>query len=253
MSQCDIYGRMATAGVTEILQNGRYASQEKAEKYIPDDIVKKLKINITGPLSADTLFLPKNQKKFDVVVGMYHDQVLTPIKTIMGLKAINITLGLPFIRVSPDHGVAADIVGKKIADPSSLIESIKFFNNIINDGYWSNSYIMIGIFLELFATSFTWKLLGLETIGSDRFQVLIFNLIFKISLLFLSYQITKKFVLEENKKILSFLLLSFVMLSLSNFNIWETHLLLYRDLPLVLFLIFSFVDTYVASLATVKA
>ena len=61
---------------------------------------------------------------------MYHDQVLTPIKTIMGLKAINITLGLPFIRVSPDHGVAADIAGKKIADPSSLIESIKFFNNI---------------------------------------------------------------------------------------------------------------------------
>jgi 4-hydroxythreonine-4-phosphate dehydrogenase len=92
--------------------------------------IKKLKINITGPLSADTLFLSKNQKKFDVVVGMYHDQVLTPIKTIMGFKAINITLGLPFIRVSPDHGVAADIVGKKVADPSSLIESIKFFNNI---------------------------------------------------------------------------------------------------------------------------
>ena len=92
--------------------------------------IKKLKINITGPLSADTLFLSKNQKKFDVVVGMYHDQVLTPIKTIMGLKAINMTLGLPFIRVSPDHGVAADIVGKKVADPSSLIESIKLLNNI---------------------------------------------------------------------------------------------------------------------------
>jgi len=92
--------------------------------------IRKLKINIPGPLSAASLFLSKNQKKFDVVVGMYHDQVLTPIKTIMGFKAINITLGLPFIRVSPDHGVAADIVGKKVADPSSLIESIKFFNNI---------------------------------------------------------------------------------------------------------------------------
>ena len=92
--------------------------------------IKKLKINITGPLSADTSFLSKNQKKFDVVVGMYHDQVLTPIKTIMGLKAINMTLGLPFIRVSPDHGVAADIVGKKVADPSSLIESIKLLSNI---------------------------------------------------------------------------------------------------------------------------
>ena len=103
------------------------------EKKIINPAIKKLKkqkINITGPLSADTLFLPKNRNKFDVVVGMYHDQVLTPIKTIMGLKAINVTLGLPFIRVSPDHGVAADITGKKIADASSLIESIKFFSNI---------------------------------------------------------------------------------------------------------------------------
>ena len=74
--------------------------------------------------------IAKNIKKYDVFIGMYHDQVLTPIKTIMGFKAINITLGLPFIRVSPDHGVAADIVGKKVADPSSLIESIKLFNNI---------------------------------------------------------------------------------------------------------------------------
>ena len=92
--------------------------------------LKKRKINVSGPYSADTLFLMKNQKKFDVVVGMYHDQVLIPAKTLMGFKAINITLGLPFIRVSPDHGVAANIVGKKIADPSSLIESIKFFNSI---------------------------------------------------------------------------------------------------------------------------
>ncbi len=67
---------------------------------------------------------------------------------------------------------------------------------------------------------------------------MVLNLIFKITLLFLSYQITKKFIFEENKKILSFLILSFVFLSLSNFNIWETHLLLYRDLPLVIFLIF---------------
>ena len=61
---------------------------------------------------------------------MYHDQVLAPMKTIMGFKAINITLGIPFIRVSPDHGVASDIVGKRIANPASLIESIIFFNFI---------------------------------------------------------------------------------------------------------------------------
>ena len=103
------------------------------EKTIIKPAIQKLKkqnINISGPYSADTLFLKKNRKNFDIAVGMYHDQVLVPIKTIMGLKAINITLGLPFIRVSPDHGVAADIVGKKVADPTSLIESIKFFNSV---------------------------------------------------------------------------------------------------------------------------
>ncbi len=109
--------------------NKKFSEEEKIIKPAIKKL-KKQKINIAGPYSADTLFLINNQKKYDVVVGMYHDQVLTPIKTIFGLKAINITLGLPFIRISPDHGVAADIVGKKIADPTSLIESIKFFNYI---------------------------------------------------------------------------------------------------------------------------
>ena len=61
---------------------------------------------------------------------MYHDQVLTPFKTLYNFKAINITLGLPYIRVSPDHGVAENIVGRGIANPKSLIQSIKFFNYI---------------------------------------------------------------------------------------------------------------------------
>ena len=65
---------------------------------------KKSKYNINGPLSADTAFLKKNRKNFDVLIGMYHDQVLTPIKTLFEYDAINITLGLPFIRISPDHG-----------------------------------------------------------------------------------------------------------------------------------------------------
>ena len=68
--------------------------------------------------------------KFDVIVGMYHDQVLTPFKALFKYDAINITLGLPFIRISPDHGVAEDIVGKGSANPESLIKSIKFFNYI---------------------------------------------------------------------------------------------------------------------------
>ena len=68
--------------------------------------------------------------KFDVMIGMYHDQVLTPFKAIFNFNAINITLGLSYIRISPDHGVGQNIVGKKIANQKSLIESIKFFNNI---------------------------------------------------------------------------------------------------------------------------
>ena len=122
--------KIAVTGLNPHCFSNEIFSEEK--KIIKPAIkeLKKQKINISGPFSADSLFLLKSKKKFDVVVGMYHDQVLTPIKTIMGLKAINITLGLPFIRVSPDHGVAEDIVGKKIADPSSLIESIKLFNNI---------------------------------------------------------------------------------------------------------------------------
>ena len=61
---------------------------------------------------------------------MYHDQVLSPFKSLFKYNAINITLGLPYIRISPDHGVGQNIMGKKIANPQSLIESIKFFNQI---------------------------------------------------------------------------------------------------------------------------
>ena len=61
---------------------------------------------------------------------MYHDQVLVPMKTIFELNAINITLGLPFLRVSPDHGVGTGIIGKKIAKPDSLIECLNFFKKI---------------------------------------------------------------------------------------------------------------------------
>ena len=68
--------------------------------------------------------------KLDVIFGMYHDQVLSPLKALFGHDAINITLGLPYIRISPDHGVAENIIGKNIANPKSLIESIKFFNYI---------------------------------------------------------------------------------------------------------------------------
>ena len=70
--------------------------------------------------------------KLNVIFGMYHDQVLTPFKTLFKYDAINITLGLPFLRISPDHGTAEDIAGKKIANPSSLVRSILFFNTVKN-------------------------------------------------------------------------------------------------------------------------
>jgi len=92
--------------------------------------LKKIKIKAFGPISADSSFLFAKRNKFDVMIGMYHDQVLAPFKTLYSFDAINITLGLPYIRISPDHGVGIDISGKKIANPKSLIESIKFFNNI---------------------------------------------------------------------------------------------------------------------------
>ena len=74
------------------------------------------------------IYLFKYLKKYDLIIGMYHDQVLTPIKTLFGFQAINITLGLPFIRVSPDHGPNEAMQGKNLSDPQSLIEALKFLD-----------------------------------------------------------------------------------------------------------------------------
>ena len=89
----------------------------------------KLKYKVSGPFAADTIFLKKNRKKFDVIIGMYHDQVLTPIKTLYEYDAINITLGLPFLRVSPDHGPNERMLGKNLSNPLSLIRAIKFLDS----------------------------------------------------------------------------------------------------------------------------
>ena len=94
-------------------------------------LVNKFKNNgykIEGPISADTAFLKNNRKKYDIIIGMYHDQVLTPIKTLFEYDAINITLGLPFLRVSPDHGPNEKMVGKNLSNPLSLIQALKFLD-----------------------------------------------------------------------------------------------------------------------------
>ena len=90
--------------------------------------LKKLKYNIKGPFAADTIFLKNNRKKFDLIIGMYHDQVLTPIKTLFEYDAINVTIGLPFIRVSPDHGPNETMLGKNKSNYLSLHNSIKFLD-----------------------------------------------------------------------------------------------------------------------------
>ena len=109
------------------------SSKKSEEKQIINIAIKKLvkqKIKVSGPIASDSSFIIFKKYKFDVIIGMYHDQVLTPFKALYNFDAINITLGLPFIRISPDHGVAENIVGKGIANPKSLIESIKFFNKL---------------------------------------------------------------------------------------------------------------------------
>ena len=90
-------------------------------------LIKK-KIQVDGPYPADTFFNKQNIKKFNLVIGMYHDQVLTPMKTIFGFNAVNITLGLPFIRVSPDHGTNNRMIGMNKSSPESFNSLINFFN-----------------------------------------------------------------------------------------------------------------------------
>ena len=107
--------------------------KKNEEREIINKAIKKLikaKIKVTGPVSPDTSFMLFKKNKYDVIIGMYHDQVLTPFKTLYNYNAINITLGLSYIRISPDHGVAENIMGQNIANPKSLIQSIKFFNHI---------------------------------------------------------------------------------------------------------------------------
>jgi len=112
--------------------NDEFRPESEENKMIVPAI-KKLKkdhYKVIGPFSADTIFLNKKKYMYDVIVGMYHDQVLAPFKTIYGFDAINITLGLKYIRVSPDHGIARDIAGLNKANPLSLIKAVEFMFKI---------------------------------------------------------------------------------------------------------------------------
>jgi len=122
--------KFAVLGLNPHCESTQRVSEEKKIIIPAIKKLKKMGINVYGPISADTFFSKKNLNYYDVAVGMYHDQVLTPMKTIFNFNAINLTLGLPFLRASPDHGPNNIMLGKNISNPESLIFSINFFNKI---------------------------------------------------------------------------------------------------------------------------
>lgn len=117
--------RIAIAGLNPHAGEGGAMGREEITVIAP--VVERLRAegwDIAGPLSADTLFHAPARARYDVAVCMYHDQALIPIKTIAFDEGVNVTLGLDFVRTSPDHGTAFDIAGRGIADPSSLIAAL---------------------------------------------------------------------------------------------------------------------------------
>ncbi len=120
-----IHPRLAVAGLNP--HAGEEGAMGQEDRAIVAPAVARLRakgIDAVGPLPADTLFHERARTGYDVALCMYHDQALIPIKTLAFEHAVNVTLGLPFVRTSPDHGTAFDIAGKGIADPSSLVASL---------------------------------------------------------------------------------------------------------------------------------
>jgi 4-hydroxythreonine-4-phosphate dehydrogenase len=118
--------RLAVAGLNPHAGEGGAMGLEDRDIVTPAiEALRAEGIEVSGPLPADTMFHAPARKGYDAALGMYHDQALIPIKTIAFDDGVNITLGLPFVRTSPDHGTAFDIAGKGIARPDSLIAAIR--------------------------------------------------------------------------------------------------------------------------------
>ena len=118
--------RIAVAGLNRHAgEDGKMGFEEKELITPVLDALRREGLDIIGPLSADTMFHAAARRGYDVAVCMYHDQALIPIKTIDFAGGVNVTLGLPFIRTSPDHGTALDIAGTGLADPTSMIAAIE--------------------------------------------------------------------------------------------------------------------------------
>ncbi len=124
------FPKIAVLGLNPHCETNDKISEEKKEIIPAIKYLNKKNIIISGPYSADSFFLKKNINNFDVVIGMYHDQVLTPIKTLFKFNAINITIGLPFVKITPDHGPNHEMIGKNKSDPSSINYALKFLNKL---------------------------------------------------------------------------------------------------------------------------
>ncbi|KUJ80860.1 4-hydroxythreonine-4-phosphate dehydrogenase [Ruegeria marisrubri] len=118
--------RIAVAGLNPHAGEGGAMGTEESDWIAPLlEAMQTDSYTLTGPHPADTMFHAAARARYDAAIAMYHDQALIPIKTLDFDRGVNVTLGLPFIRTSPDHGTAFDIAGKGIANPSSLIEALK--------------------------------------------------------------------------------------------------------------------------------
>jgi 4-hydroxythreonine-4-phosphate dehydrogenase len=118
--------RLVFCGLNPHAGEGGSIGREEIETIAP--AIAELRrdgLNVSGPFPADTLFHAAARAGYNVVIAMYHDQALIPIKTLAFDSAVNVTLGLPFVRTSPDHGTAFDIAGSGRANPASLIAAIK--------------------------------------------------------------------------------------------------------------------------------
>jgi 4-hydroxythreonine-4-phosphate dehydrogenase len=118
--------RIAVAGLNPHAGEGGAMGREEIDLIAP--LLERMRaegFDLQGPMSADTMFHERARATYDAAVCMYHDQALIPIKTLDFDRGVNITLGLPFIRTSPDHGTAMDIAGRDLANPSSMIEALK--------------------------------------------------------------------------------------------------------------------------------
>jgi 4-hydroxythreonine-4-phosphate dehydrogenase len=123
--------RLAVAGLNPHAGEGGAMGREEITIIGPAiEILRADGVDVVGPLPADTMFHPKARARYDVALTMYHDQGLIPVKTLAFDEGVNVTLGLPFVRTSPDHGTAFDIAGKGVANPTSLIAALKLADRL---------------------------------------------------------------------------------------------------------------------------